>query len=218
MSVASKQQMTTRAAVCILIFWALTPLYSQESYAHHNLTLGIGGSVPQSSLDSFMQSSPQVSIGYGYRFHKNFQADIGLDIVFGAARVRDFLTTDIGDFRVKDREYFVPMGGRAILPVAGGRLLFSAGGGGIYMRYNTRVSQPSYYFRIDCPICTSRSGWGYYTQVNASYFFDEGRHFRIGVTPRLIRGHTEGEPLGAIPAIRTTDHWVDVRGELGFSF
>ena len=163
-----------------------------------------------------MQSAPAVSVGYGYRFLRNFQADIGLDILFGAARIREFLNTDVGGFRIKDREYFVPMGGRAIVPVASGKLLLSAGGGGLWMRYNERVNQPSSYFRIDCPICTERSGWGYYAQVGGDWFF--GRNFRLGVKSRFYRGHTNGDPLGTVPGVRTTDHWVNTLGELGFSF
>ena len=196
---------------------ALTPTWAAD-YSRHNFTVGLGGADPQGEIRSFMSAKPGVSVGYGYRFLKYFQADIGLDIIFGAALVRDFLTTQVGDFRVSDREYVLPMGGRAILPFAGGRVLFSGGGGWAWMRYGERVNQPSYYFRIDCPICTVRSGWGYYAQLNGTYFLDYGKHFRVGATTRFVRGHTEGEPVGNIPGIRTTDHWMNVFGEFGLSF
>ncbi|HWQ54034.1 MAG TPA: hypothetical protein VN442_10140 [Bryobacteraceae bacterium] len=194
----------------------LSPLCAQEYFPRHNFTFGVGGAAPGADLSNLMSNSAGVSVGYGYRFMRYFQADVGMDILFGAARIREFLQTDIGGFRIKDREYFVPMGGRAIVPLVGGKLLLSAGGGGLYMRYNERVNQPSSYYRIDCPICTSRSGWGYYTQLGADYFI--GRNFRLGVKTRVYRGHTEGEPLGSVPGVRTRDQWVNTLGEVGFSF
>lgn len=211
------EMMRVRPAFRFLpVLFVLAPLCAQDSFPHHNFTFGAGGASPQSELSHFMQSAPGVSVGYGYRFMRYFQADAGLDILFGAARIRDFLTTDIGGFRIKDREYFIPLGGRAIAPLAGGKLLLSAGGGGAWMKYSERVNQPSSYYRIDCPICTSRSGWGYYAQVGGDWFF--GRNLRLGVMSRFYRGHTEGEPLGPVPGVRTTDHWINTLAEIGFSF
>ena len=106
--------------------------------------------------------SPGIAIDYGYRFHRYFQAEIGLDTLFGAANVRDFIGSGFGALQIRDREFFLPLGGRAILPFARGRLLISGGGGGAYMRYAELLRQPSDYFRVDCPVCTSRSGWGSY--------------------------------------------------------
>jgi hypothetical protein len=208
---------STKTTVFFLPLFVACPLAAQE-YARHNITFGVGGGVPQGTLSSYMKSSPSITVDYGYRFHKYFQADLGLDITFGAAQVRDFLTTDIGYVRVKDREYFLPFGGRAIWPVADGKVLLSVGGGGTWIKYNTRVSQPSYYYRVDCPICSERTGLGYYGLLNATYFLDYAKHFRVGVTSRMIRGHTDGSQVGDIPAFRTSDHWVNVFGEVGFSF
>lgn len=202
----------------LLLLTACSGLYAQDYYPRHNFTLGAGAALPRGDLGAWLSDSSAVSVGYGYRFARYFQADIGLDVLFGAARVREFLLTDIGDFRIKDREYFLPMGGRAIAPLFGGRLLFSGGGGAAFMRYTERVNQPSSYFRLDCPICTSRSGWGYYAQANLSMFVDRDHRFRVGATSRFIRGHTEGEPLGPVPGLRTKDHWINLMGEVGFSF
>lgn len=209
--------MTTRLLRYLPLLWCVSaPLQAQNGFPHHNITLGVGGAAPQGELSTFMQSSPGVSIGYGYRFWRYFQADAGIDILFGAARIRDFLNTDIGGFRIKDREYFVPLGGRVVVPLAGGRVLLNTGGGGLYMRYNERISQPSTYFRVDCPVCTKRSGWGYYAQAGVDYFF--AYNFRLGVMTRFYRGHTEGDPLGPVPGIRTRDRWVNTMAQFGFSF
>ncbi len=194
------------------------PLAAQEYYPHHNLTFGAGAARPRGDLGAYFGDTPGISVAYGYRFLRYFQADLGLDVLFGAAGVKDFISTQIGDFRIKDREYFLPMGGRAIAPLFRERLLLSGGGGGAWMKYAERVSQPSDYYRIGCPVCTSRSGWGYYAMGNASYFVDSNRHFRVGVTSRVVRGNTEGEPLGNVPSLRTKDNWLNIFAEVGFSF
>jgi hypothetical protein len=204
------------ALLCVLASSLLVPLRAQNSFPHHNFTFGAGGFIPQSDLSSFMKTAPGIAVGYGYRFARFFQADAGLDMLFGAANVRDFLTTQVGDFRIGDREYFLPLGGRVILPAASNRVLFHAGGGGAWMKYHERLNQPSSYYRIDCPICTSRSGWGYYAQLGVDWFWT--RNIRFGVLSRVYRGHTEGDPLGNVPGTRTSDHWVNTLAEVGFSF
>jgi hypothetical protein len=196
----------------------LAPLWAQDRYPHHNFTFGAGAGMPRADLAPVLEDSPGIGIGYGYRFNRYLQADIGLDMVFGAAQIRDYLDTGIGSVRIRDREYFPTFGGRAILPLVHGRFLISGGGGGAWLKYAERVSQPSDYYRVDCPVCTSRDGWGYYALGNASYFFNRWQNFRVGVTVKSIRGHTNGEPIGPVPGFQTRDRWTHVFGEIGFSF
>lgn len=203
--------------------WAIPLLLAaaacgQTRYPQHNVTLNLGGVVGLADLSRYTEPSTIVGGSYGYRFHRNFQADIGLDTVFGAARVRDYLNTSIGIFRIKDRQYFVPMGGRAIMPFAGGRALIYGGGGFAYMKYSEVLRQPSSYFRIDCPDCSTRDGWGYYSQTGFSVFMDRSRMFRLGLGTRMYRGHTEGLGLGALPGVRTRDRWLSGLVEMGISF
>jgi hypothetical protein len=99
-----------------------------------------------------------------------------------------------------------------------GRLLLSAGGGGAYLRYTELLRQPSDFFRFECPVCSSRSGWGYYGLVGGSVALDRRQLFRLGVTARVYQGHTDGEFLGLVPPIRTRDRWVNVFGEFGVTF
>src|SRR5574341_604863 len=198
-----------------LLLAAAIPLAAQSWYPRHNFTVGGGAGLPRADLNGFFDDSPSLSVAYGYRFHPNFQADIGLDTLFGAAGIRDFLPTELGYFRIKDYQFLLPFGGRAILPLAGGRVLFSGGGGGAYMRYSERIRQPSYYFYIECPVCRSRDGWGYYALLNTRFALDQRRLFWLGATTKVYRGHTEGDSFGTVPRIRTRDHWVSLLGEFG---
>jgi hypothetical protein len=86
------------------------------------------------------------------------------------------------------------------------------------MRYTELLRQPSDYFRIDCRVCNSRYGWGYYGLLGASFAFDSRQRFRLGVTAKVYQGHTDGDPLGFIPPLRTRDRWVNIFGEFGVSF
>jgi hypothetical protein len=193
-------------------------LSAQDWYPKHNFTLNAGVALPRGEVNEWFSESPGVGFNYGYRFHRFFQADAGLDVGFGAADVEDYIETGFGYLRIRDREYFVPMGGRVIAPLLGGRLFFSAGGGAAWMRYAEGLKQISDYYRFDCPPCTSRSGWGYYVLGNVSYFLNSGHNFRVGLTNKIYRGHTEGEPVGPLPSRRTKDDWLKLYGELGFSF
>jgi hypothetical protein len=191
---------------------------AQDWYPRHNFTIGAGAGIPRADLESAFDPKVGLTVGYGYRFHKNFQADIGFETIFGAGNVRDVVDTVIGFRRVRDYQYFLPLGGRAIIPLLGGRLLLHGGGGGAYMRYQEQISQPNTNFRIDCPFCTARAGWGYYATAGVTIAFDQGQHFRLTIAPKVYRGHTNGEPLGNVPGIRTRDEWVNVMAAFGFSF
>jgi hypothetical protein len=192
-------------------------LHYSDYYPHHNFTFGMGDAQPRGDLEPYFVQKPLISIGYGYRFLRYLQADVGLDIVFGAAHVRDYLETDFGPLRIRDRQFFVPFGGRAILPLFSDRVQIFGGGGGAYMRYAELLRQPSSYFKIDCPVCLTRDGWGYYALAGASVFLDRGRHFSVGGLAKAYRGHTEGENLAGVPR-RTMDHWLNALGQFGFSF
>ena len=196
--------------------WTI-PVWGQ-SYNRHNITVGLGAGLPRDDLRGLFSDSFAAGGSYGYRFHRFFQVDFGLDGVFGAAGVRDFLPTQFGSLRIRDYQYLVPMGGRAIIPLADERIHIMGGGGGAYLRYSERVRQPSDFFQIGCDVCTSRSGWGYYGLLGANVALDSNRNFRVGVTSRVYRGHTEGEPLGVLLRRRTEDRWINIMGEFTFSF
>jgi len=158
--------------------------------------------------------------GYGYRFHPYFQADVGFQAVFGAARINDFLPTDFGQLRIRDYQFFLPFGGRVIVPIARDRFQFHAGGGGTYMWYTERLHQPfaNQGFRFACDVCASRSGVGYYALLAGNAALDRDQHFRVGIGSRVYRGHTEGDPFGDVPGRRTEDTWITVFASFSFGF
>ena len=202
----------------LLVLAAATPLMAQSWYPRHNIHVGGGAGLPGEDLIGLFADRPSLSVGYGYRFHRNFQIDVGLDTVFGAAGIRDWLPTEWGYLRIKDYQFFLPYGGRAIIPIGGGRVLFSGGGGGTYMRYTERIRQPSSYYTFECPVCRARDGWGYYGLLGLNVAIDGARHFWVGATTKVYRGHTEGDPLGDVPGLRTRDRWVTVFGHVGVGF
>jgi hypothetical protein len=202
----------------LFLFAAVSlPLLGQSDFRKHNFTAGLGVASPREDLDSYFRSRPALNFGYGYRFLRFAQVDAGMDMVFGAASVREFLDAGfLGPRRIRDRQFLVPVGGRVILPV--GRVLVYGGGGGAYMRYSEMISQPNQWYRIDCPVCRARDGWASYALVGGSVALDYAQHFRIGASAKMYRGFTEGQSFGNVPAIRTNDSWLNVMGEFTFSF
>jgi len=196
------------------------PLLAQPAYRKHNFTAAAGAGLPRADLQSFLNDSFGLGFAYGFRFHPNFQADIGLDAIFHAARTRDFFRSELGDLRIRDYQYLVPFGMRTILPLARDKVLVYGGGGGAYMKYREAIRQPfgGVYFRLECPVCDSRSGWGYYALVGTSVALDRYQHFRFSVTGKVYRGNTSGDKFGAIPALRTKDQWISLMAGLGFSY
>jgi len=202
----------------MLAMLAATLLPAQARFPRHHFTVGGGGGIPDADLKPFLDTSPVVRVNYGYRFTRNFQADFGLDTVFHAANVRDFLQSQVGDLRIKDYQFLLPFGGRVVVPWK--RLEVFGGGGPTYFRYQERVRQPfgGGNFQIDCPVCRSRSGWGYYATVGFSVALDRGQHFRLGASSRVYRGDTSGDAFGPLPALQTRDHWINSAAELTLSF
>lgn len=207
---------------CLLAFVIASGLLVAEEpyhgYRRHQIRFGAGAGLPGEDLQPYFRGRPAISVGYGYRFHRNFQFDIGLDVVFRAADVRKFLFTDIGIFRIRDYQFLVPFGGRVILPAFEDRLLVYGGGGGAYLNYSEILRQPSEFFRIDCPICGGRDGWGYYALLGFSAAVDNGQHVRLGFTSRMIRGSTRGYGFGEVPNVETQDSWLSLVGEITFAF
>ncbi len=192
---------------------------SAQYYQRHYFTIGGGGGAPGGRIGGgILDVSPALRIGYGFRFHRFFQVEGGLDTVFHAARINDYFESRFGDLRIKDYQYMVPVGGRAVVPLWRERILFSAIGGGAYLRYQEQIRQPFEDARVDCRPCRSRSGFGYYAGLGASIAMDPLRRFRLGTSIRVYRAGIGGDAFGRIPSIRTYDTWVVPTLDLTVSF
>ena len=202
----------------LLLLLTVATAFPQTSYYRHTVSVDGAAVLPRGELRSLFADSFGLGFDYGFRFHPYFQVDTGLKTVFGAARINDYLDSAFGRLRIRDYQFFVPFGGRVIVPLANDRIQFYAGGGGAYLRYTERLRQPGDNFRIDCDVCASRHGLGSYGIAGADVALDRYRHFRLGGGARVIRGNTEGDPLGNVPARRTTDRWIDAFARFSFSF
>jgi hypothetical protein len=134
-----------------------------------------------------------------------------MDAIFHAAGVRDFQDTIIGRIKIRDNEFLVPLGGRAILPLARKRLELFGGGGAAYLNYSETVEVPGggSDSSFKCQTCRSRDGWGYYATAGANVALEGSQRFWLGVETRLIHGKTNGDTLGAVPPLETRDTWIN---------
>lgn len=190
---------------------------AQQLFPKHYLNVGAGAGLPRADIRQFFADRPAMTANYSYRFHRYLQADAGYDVVFGSGQVNDFLRTQFGDFRIRDFQHFVPFGGRGIIPMANGRVLFSAGGGGVWLRYQEQLRQPNPNFRLACPACTSRNGFGGYGLVSIK-FTNRWQRLWFGATTKVIRANTNGDAFAGVPGIRTRDQWINTFLEFGFGF
>jgi hypothetical protein len=195
----------------VLTFFFIWPLAAQPGPGAFGIRFGAGGAIPREDLQSFMTTSPFLSVGFGYRPMQYLQADVGLDAIFHAAGVRDFQDTIIGRIRIRDNELIVPFGGRGILPLAHRRIELFGGGGAAYLHYGETVEVPGAGSDsgFHCQTCRSRGGWGYYATAGANFALERSRRFWLGVESRLIHGKTSGDPLGAVPPLDTEDTWIN---------
>ncbi len=201
--------------ICLLMISLVTGGSAQQTFRRHSFSIGAGAAVPGRDLNPQMSSAFQVRLGYGYRFLRYLQADTGLNIVFQGARVEGRIQSLVGESKVRDFEYLVPFGGRAVLPLSRGRLELFAGGGGAYLRYQEEASVPSgvrclgqCYYDIQCFTCRSRSGWGKYATAGAAVALDRRSQVWLGLNTQLFLGGTSGDSLGSVPALKSRDKWV----------
>jgi len=208
---------TTLFCTCLLAPWLAFGQSGTDEVYRHNLVFGAGPAIPVGNASGYLGTAPFIRLGYGYRFNKLFQADAGLQLAFGAAHNQNAELTDLGTLQGGDHEYMIPLGGRIYVPQPFHAIEFSVGGGAAYLHYSETVPSNGYYSST-CYSCTSRGGWGGYGLASVDYFLDSGHNFRVGTTLQYIAGATNGQAVGSFPANRTTDHWMNVAIEFGFSF
>jgi len=191
---------------------------SNMDYHHNNVVFGVGPAIPVGNSTNYLSTAPLIDFGYGYRFNRWFQADAGLQMAFGAANNQNAELTNFGPVQGGDHEFMIPLGGRVYIPQPFKRFEVSAGAGTAYLHYSETAPSGEPGYSIGCYSCTSRGGWGGYGLGNVSYYLDSNRNFHVGTTLQYIVASTDGQAVGNVPALKTTDHWVNILFELGFSF
>jgi hypothetical protein len=200
-----------------LLLAASAATLSAQPFQRHHFSGGLGIAMPKDDLHPFFQNALSWSFGYGYRPARNFQIDAGLDSSYHAANVTDWVnSSQFGPLKIRDFQFFAPVGGRAVIPV--GRVQFYAGGGFAYLRYTELLRQPSDWVRLECPDCRARDGVGAYALLGGDVAVDRRQSLRLGVVSRVYMGKTAGPGLGALPGRRTDDRWWNTYLTLTFSF
>jgi hypothetical protein len=152
--------------------------------------------IGRSSFDT--QSATSLGFSYGYRLHKNIEAETGLHLALDPTGdvCSRFGCTDAGD-----RYYWVPFGLRFIAPLYGGRVELGVGGGGLWEKYtSTSLGTNATPYE--------RHGWGGYFVGSAAVALDHSRHFWLGAAPRWFLANPR----------YARDRWFQVTGEFGFRF
>ncbi len=207
----------TLLTVSCISFLCPLAFAQDESVHHNNIVVGIGPAIPVGSTTSYLSTAPLITVGYGYRFNRWFQADAGFQAAFGAANNVNPEITDLGTIQGGDHEFMIPLGGRVYLPVPWKKIEVAVGAGTAYLHYSETVPS-SVYYAPGCYSCTSRGGWGGYGLGNVIYYLDENHNFSVGTTFQFIAGTTNGQAVGDIPANKTTDHWANLTFEFGLRF
>lgn len=125
-------------------------------------------------------SAPSFALTYAYRVVPH------LDVEAGAVGTSSLGTEVRGasyDVKADDHLLWVPFGIRGVLPLRGGRVEISAGGGGTYEKYF--VGNPTLALGF-----VPRTGWGGYAVAGAAVALDEGKRFWLSASPRFLFANT----------------------------
>jgi hypothetical protein len=205
----------------ILVFacvsFANLALGQTDEYQQNHIAEVTGPAIPLGNAANYVSAAPLLSVATGYRFTRFLQADVAFHVPFRAETNRTAELTGLGQVHGGNRDYMIPLGGRYVIPSPFKLMEFSAGRGGIYRHYSeTRPFDGCY--SSECCTYLSRGDWGNYGPRNASYFFGDGHNFHVGTTYEFVAPSTDGQAVGHVPDVRTSDHWSNLFLEFGFRF
>ncbi|HEY2380752.1 MAG TPA: hypothetical protein VGK48_06160 [Terriglobia bacterium] len=205
-----------RKIILLTIFCTLvsTAAFSQDNEIPHNdVNFSVGAGVPTGSDTSYLTNAPMIALMYGYRFNRFIQAESGFQMAFGAANNQNAEESEFGTVQGGDHELMFPFSGRFYVPLPLEKWQLSLGGGGAYLHYaETAVNAQG----SPCFTCTTRGGWGTQGFLTIRYLI--GDNFYVGTTAQVVSAHINGDAVGNVPAISTTDQWTNVLFNLGFRF
>jgi hypothetical protein len=172
----------------------------------------------QGGNSSGSSASPGGGFTVGYRAVRHFMVESGVDFRYGnlfpeTAAIAQDSSGKQSSATITDHTLFVPIGGRAVLPLQHGRVLLSAGGGvGVVHNYEKAVGGGS---QIDCNgFCTSHTTAGPYETVQALFLLDKRGHFGAGFGARFAEVKIKG---GALDSIER-NNWLQLTGTISCRF
>ena len=205
--------MSKKILFTMLLTLVSTAAFAQDGEESHNdVSFSLGAAVPRGSDRAYLNNAPMISVLYGHRFNRFFQAEGGLQMAFGAANNQNAEESEFGQVMGGDHEFMIPFSGRFYLPLHLKQWQVSAGGGLAYLHYSeTAPSEASV-----CFTCTSRGGWGWQGFTTVRYFL--GDNFYIGPTVQYVSATLNGDAVGNVPAMETKDHWANALFGIGLRF
>jgi hypothetical protein len=128
-------------------FLGLAALKYAQSEMRNTVTFS-GGLAHNVGNSCCGESAPSVAFTYAYRLFPHLDLEAGVDTALSLG------TEAVGanfNFKADDRFLWVPFGVKGVLPLRGGRVEVTAGGGGLYEKYLVGNNSGSF---------ASRDGWG----------------------------------------------------------
>ncbi len=182
--------MNIRTVLALTIAMAAGVAASAQDVQSKSITIGVGTAAPDDK--QYMDSDLALELNLGVRYNRYLQFDAGFETSFNRDHRNLIPRTGSGD--TTSTNFFVPVGGRIIIPLLRGRLEPSFGVGGVY-RYDKNGFD--------------QNQGGAYGLGGVSYALDYEHRHRVGFTVRYINIMSTGRPH---------PQWVNVFGEYTYTW
>jgi hypothetical protein len=187
--------MTKFAFLCAAVL--AVPVWAQQDFNRNSVSVGFGTAAPSGKYNE-LDPGTALELNLAHRFTPFIQADFGFETSFN----KDYRNyyPKYGTGLATTTNFFVPAGGRIVIPLLGGRIEPSFGLGGVYRYDKANLVQPSSY---------QRNQGGVYGLVGATYALDSAHKHRVGLTLRYINIMSAGTPH---------PQWWNLFGEYTYSW